>query len=307
MEAWIKEYLDLIGDVTPKLDNIEKAYQIKYPNIPEILYRFRPLSNEIITIDGKNYKKSELELENFENNQIWLSSPFDFNDPYDSKPLFNPDIILKESLNDEKIKKIMFQNAGTEDVNSEEFKEKFKQILKLYQTLFLDITLSLRIGCFTQNNYTNILMWSHYANCHSGYCIEYDMTQIQYENFFSRFMYPVIYSKDIFDLSGHLISALKYSIYKEQPFNNLIAMVLIPLFKAAEWGYEKEWRLIYDAKNLLMKSNLANAPVPKTIYLGTKIDAVHKEKLINIARRKQIGIYEMQMKGNEYSLIKNSL
>ncbi|WP_349393654.1 DUF2971 domain-containing protein, partial [Clostridium perfringens] len=42
----------------------------------------------------------------------------------------------------------------------------------------------------------NILMWSHYSNCHKGFCIEYDFSKLIKSR---ALVLPVIYSKNVPD------------------------------------------------------------------------------------------------------------
>jgi hypothetical protein len=45
-------------------------------------------------------------------------------------------------------------------------------------------------------------MWSHYADHHRGFCIEYDLESLGDSNhFFRKNLYPVLYSADLYDLS----------------------------------------------------------------------------------------------------------
>lgn len=74
-------------------DAVERAKGIKRELFPERLFKYRTFD-----ADGRN-------LEALENNKIWCSSPFGFNDPYDCSLHFAmkklPDIIRRalENLN----------------------------------------------------------------------------------------------------------------------------------------------------------------------------------------------------------------
>ena len=59
-------------------------------------------------------------------------------------------------------------------------------------------------GATVKNN----LMWSHYANSHTGFCIEYDLRKMDKESQFLHALYPIIYSKNHFYLISKLVFIL---------------------------------------------------------------------------------------------------
>lgn len=56
---------------------------------------------------------------------------------------------------------------------------------------------AVRVVCLSEV-YDSMLMWSHYAQNHTGYCIEYDFEE---NDMFYRHLYPVIYTKDRYAVS----------------------------------------------------------------------------------------------------------
>lgn len=80
-------------------------------------------------------------------------------------------------------------------------------------------------------------MWSHYADNHKGFCIEYDVKTILYSDFRSRFLFPVIYSEQVYDATQHLSKSLNHKSF------NSLHLNMAGLIKAVDWSYEKEPKL----------------------------------------------------------------
>lgn len=85
--------------------------------------------------------------------------------------------------------------------------------------------------CFSEVN-DDILMWSHYTQGHTGYCIEFERKE---ENDLGKWEYcaPVVYKTDNQVLSFTL-----------QQLENHETFTKIATSKSPHWGYEREWRLI---------------------------------------------------------------
>lgn len=83
----------------------------------------------------------------------------------------------------------------------------------------------------------NLLMWSHYADSHKGFAIEFDSNN----NFFNR----SLNEKDYFGF-------LQKVIYSENRSNFILSASInfsALLTKGIEWNYESEWRKMDRLKN----------------------------------------------------------
>ena len=65
------------------------------------------------------------------------------------------------------------------------------------------------------------------------------------------------------------------------------------LRKETIWGYEREWRILFNHE-ILLRSTIKigekyflKLPKPSAIYLGKKIAAENKEKIIDICKKKR--------------------
>ncbi len=281
--------------------------------LPSKLYKYRSINAATIKM--------------LEDDSVWLTSPFKFNDPYDSSLSYSEDKIhkalikenfdafikkanLKIWLSEEDIqqlrkaddifaefKKILFVKFPNDKKDLEialEVIEKLSPItsresLSKMNTMLRD---SIKLTCFSERN-NSLLMWSHYADSHKGICIEYDIKGLQENDLRRRLFYPVIYSETLFDSTDYFISK------KQTPFLFLVAS----LYKSKEWAYEEEWRLIL-AHGIWETEGKFRMPMPSAIYLGAKcFEHKNVKKIILIARKKNISLYKMETETNSFNLI----
>lgn len=144
----------------------------------------------------------------------------------------------------------------------------------------------LKVYCLSEKM-NSILMWSHYANNHEGFCIGYDMKELDLK--VQELTMPVIYS-----------NKLAEKINVDNICNNDFLYSL--LSKCEEWEYEQEWRIIDINNFLLNKDDNYLKMKPSELYLGAKTNSKDKETLKEIAKEKQLDVYQMVMSKNEYVL-----
>ena len=99
------------------------------------------------------------------------------------------------------------------------------------------------MACFSES-IESVLMWSHYANSHLGFALEYDFRPTLAKPINNVGLYPVIYDKERMDVSLYMgWSFLQlYGIKASNP--DITAYLKIALHKSSIWEYEQEWRLI---------------------------------------------------------------
>lgn len=95
-----------------------------------------------------------------------------------------------------------------------------------------------RVGCLC-TNYKNSLMWSHYADSHRGFCVEYDF----FEADISTLPFPVVYSNIRPQIPwGEALTRSPENTAKAT--SNLMIGLLT---KDKCWEYENEWRFLMVA------------------------------------------------------------
>ena len=153
-KEWFSDYKEQI-----LLNNVKEAKKVLLDNIDnnQMIYRYSRGLNR--------------DLHNLKNHKLWLSSAFNFNDPYDC--LVTVDCGLKinypQSQRKEAIKAYMRQeveNKKAEALRSSQF-----------------------VACFSEVN-NSFPMWGYYAADHKGMCLGYNLCELikEYQ------CMPIIYS-----------------------------------------------------------------------------------------------------------------
>ncbi|EGR3003269.1 DUF2971 domain-containing protein [Vibrio parahaemolyticus] len=219
------------------------------PEFPETLYKYQ-------SFEGRA-------LENLENMVVFLSPKRLLNDPHElGFQLETYDNFVAKELELAKKREKHFNDRDYVNViqkvlESEQEKEKYAQDLDYFSNA-IDASgiLSLTIDP------TNHLMWTHYANSHSGFCLEFESDFLSGEG---CALYPAEYMSDypilsIAELRDWQYQKIAQSIpnctlvsmhmaYKKH-FNPLrfeLSQLLLTealLAKHESWKYEEEWRYI---------------------------------------------------------------
>ncbi|WP_434771155.1 DUF2971 domain-containing protein [Pseudomonas entomophila] len=290
------------------LDNLE----LKFQNIPKKLFKYR-------TFDAKGNS-----LKNLESSTVWMNSPQNFNDPYDCALTVNfyklsPDT-LKEL--DEFLELVDYPKNERDAIlptliqSGDPFQALVKEMAsrKLIDTtlsnllistleerhdtmvrLFSERTKTLTHVCSFCETPNSILMWAHYAENHTGFCVEYDFTSEGSNSLNTRFLYPVYYSKDLHDHSKHMIDI-------DRSKANPLSIVLPAITKSTEWSYEKEWRLVYS-NGVMKRPQSLKVPKAVRVYAGVKISEEHYQILQEKCRDLDIPIHKMKMSHTIFSVI----
>ena len=232
--------------------------------MPEILYKYRDY--------GNTWHKKLLF-----NAELYFTSADKFNDPYDASLPFDykkeqltpENIFLKHvqmlkkqfpQMSEPEIHTISFehQKAGTlyDKVLQERYSENVnKDINKTFGIVSL--------ACEP----TNLLMWSHYSNCHTGFCVGLD-TKFIFKNF-NPSLHQVMYSDEI---------------PKIDLFEDMIVFFLKLLStKSKHWEYENEYRLI--SRDFVNQSMNITEWGLREVYLGAKMPQAEKFNLIEALKK----------------------
>ena len=136
----------------------------------------------------------------------------------------------------------------------------------------------------------DILMWSHYANAHQGFCLQFS----------NELSVP-----DLKHTRRRIVPlTIKYSRHYPiaDPVSENRDNVVVPLItKAEQWKYEQEWRMINP-------SGPGSYPFPSHcltgVIFGLLMPEKHKEKIRGWCkdRHPDIQFYEARQSDNSYSL-----
>ncbi len=251
--------------------------------LPKVLYKYR---------DWNNLYHKKILTEN----QIFFSSRIGFNDPFDASIPFRydekemtPDNIFKKlyetgkefmpDLSDEELIQKCYeqQNSGIFEKGTY-WKNQYDNFVEKVNNTFGILSLT------TKNS--NLLMWSHYANSHRGFCIGFN-------------------TEKLFKLTRGTIGPVIYD--NKMPF--------VPLFdreiegitkllntKSKEWEYEDEYRMVKSLsanKTFEFEENLI-----EEVILGLNMDDKNKTEVIDIVKQKfpETKLYEATKDLDEFKL-----
>lgn len=270
-------FYPLLRDVSTKLH--EKTGLLKYDKEAQIasdkdtFYKRTPIMN--IGISLFCFKPiTKYLFSNLINNEITVSSPSTFNDPFDCLALKWADITPKS----------IHQKTSFKHFRIACFSQGSK-----YPNTDIDFMKIMINGNNTPYKaYKNILMWSHYADSHKGVCIKYnfspDFVGSNEENYSYKNFKTVQYTNS-------KISIIPPTITEETAF----------LTKLKCWQYEKEIRLLdYDCSyNGLHKSiPLDDKSKIEAIYFGIRCDKKDIKTITDIIKLQYPACNFYQMEEN---------
>lgn len=265
---------------------------MKPKDYPETLYKYRSWSNEY-------HRKIISE------NQLYLASPKDFNDPIDCRIGNNYslldsdekiteyaeiittrhwDKVVQMGLDPNKEKERIINELKT-DLNSVQ-KGDDENTFKMQDKHFGVLSMSAR--------FDSILMWSHYADFHKGFCVGFDETKMRESNLFGKGG-PVTYDNEF---------------PKIDPRNNRTPekSFLQTHYKAKDWNYEEEYRLtkLFFPGEPTQDDRIVTVPNDfiTEVIIGLKTPNEHKDEIMEVCNRKQIPVYQIEQIPFEFKLIK---
>lgn len=290
--------------------------------VPKSLFRFREI--DVRSVDA------------FKNDIIYAVTADKFNDPYDTlvrydlegiekwvNTVMNTETLgqmktwfaqgwdllneVKHILPKEMIDALKVALSSIEDIKDFEgrIEETRKSMISLIETYFPILSETSKrystIACFSES-VDSILMWSHYANSHKGFALEYDFRPTLERPIKNVGLFPVVYSEERFDISDYIAWAFLRILGIQAKMPDMSASIKNALWKSDIWAYEKEWRMIdYTPRDVTDEKASAIHYKPVAIYYGRHMSGDDKKKLHEVAKEKGIMEYEMYL---DYSSLK---
>jgi len=319
---WIAKMVACLASEEANAARVTEAINLKYEYRPKSVFKYR-------SVDDEGHS-----LQNLEKDCVWVCSPTAYNDPYDSSLSISINTLLKSALGDgvkgiienelagqveaAKLSQILdSDNPGlalqelfmVKDGLSEEDQAANRQWLTAQMDKYERLAAeklpeshkeSLKICSFSETP-DSITMWSHYADQHRGFCIEYGVEELPPSDGFVRMLFPVVYSERLFDATRYFQAAIR-----DRNKFNVLFPTLAALYKSPEWSYEKEWRLIIPA-NLVKQAGLLRVPKPKAVDLGSRMTGAKRAEVIAICRRKGIAVFQMSLARDSFCLRSDSI
>lgn len=198
------------------------------------------------------FEKPELRrVETLEQGRIWMSKPAYFNDIYDCRlPItyYESGRFSLESI--KRAAEIMYTSMRVvtrkDYFNDAEFVDEVMRwcrskgvgsSMPRFVRMFSRKVSQIGIQSFTELDYQNPLMWSHYADNHRGFCIQYELNDSAFNRFYNGY-------KTGFANMNYTTMKVEFD-FKEILFMPIETALSYITHKTAHWAYEKELRLVY--------------------------------------------------------------
>lgn len=279
-------------------------------DIPK-LYKYRSFIRDVVnTPSGEQKPKWQHEL--FDG-MISPAPPTVFNDPYDCDLVIEGSFLQEKAARELYIETVEHWRALTEQEKqllrtAEDWKAVLESILQVplsdslaadlmhcVNDSFQKLKSDFRVACFSQVK-DSILMWSHYAKNHTGFCIEYDFSQSPLKDY----LHPVRYLKTRQYVPGTFANT------DGAMANQIIYEATLHKFEG--WSYEKEWRCVFHSQNL--------NPFPfkigrycfdvhnyiTAVYLGAKALEKDCEEICKHYQGTDVKVYKMELQSDCYML-----
>ena len=222
------------------------------------------------------------------NNNLLFSTPTSFNDPFDSYAILNYDF-----------SKITRQDAMIFlkiDISPAKFISNKLNYIKQLENHpeILEWTSKSRdtfhITCFN-NSPLNILMWSHYADHHKGFMLEFKfkksttLTTNGITQVYRSMPMPVFYNDEFPKIKYPFNLDSNYCIQNPEFGSELI--IKRTLSKAKVWSYENEFRMIYTGDNPHKSQKVFGTYEPdslSSVIFGALMSTTHKDAIIEAIR-----------------------
>ena len=260
-----------------------------------MLYKYAPWQEK----DDNNFTRK-----NIESSKLYFSTPDSFNDPFDNAPSYN---ISPESRN-------ALLNIYIQD-NSSNFSDTFineahNMSAPAFNTIFKQSdyyklnNAKRGITCFSKDN-ANILMWSHYANNHSGVCLGFDIDESDEHlvNFFDETKNQKLFPNG----KACRLFPIQYVSFDKRPSidmtNEQESLLKILTCKSDLWQYEQEIRImIHSYDQIIFPQTLCyRADCLKEIICGANMKLKTFIKLLPNANN--ISIFVATLSESDYTLI----
>lgn len=273
---------------------------------------------------------SEMSVEAFENDKVYALTADMFNDPYDMllrfdieavKNMFNsllsnesfyrlkdvlgkgntlPDIVKQnfDQENISQIKNIVLSITNDSEIDSfvSNRRNEVMDMVDLYFPLLATFVnkRTATISCFSET-IKSVTMWSHYADYHKGFVLEYDLRPTLSNGIPNVGIYPVIYDDKRYDGTQYILWEFLRMLGVKLPNPDTLSYIKCALHKSSQWEYEKEWRLIdSNLRDNIISENITWVSLkPTAIYYGTNISSDNKNILHSIAQGKNLKEYNM--------------
>jgi hypothetical protein len=223
-------------------------------------------------------------------NELFFTSPKDFNDPFDYKiphdySLLDTEEKIQECLLKTKFESKSYYTPSDLEIFMIQFEERLRtqrdNVQEQYNPLYFD-AVDKHYGVLSlSERWNSILMWSHYADYHRGYCVGFWEEKLRSNLVLTggRISYPP-------DNCFPRLSPIG------DPLTNLIQESHV---KSKDWEYEEEYRMskVFFPEVPTVRDRIHQFPdkAISEIIVGLNAPEKTQKELTEIAKIKNIPIY----------------
>lgn len=268
---------------------------------------------------------SENAIEAFKEDRLYFSTPENFNDPYDSLFYIDKESFigaiktawhenLEESIRrkytagmPEAAQKLLSERIMAL-MNEPEYQNRFfREIFGTIEELKENVRKNLKIICFSEDHLST-LMWAYYAGNHKGFCLMYEKEALREAKIFDSQNNAVENSVDLLkvdykpvqsDLGPYLYHYIPEKRFLVNGLQNehkkLQHMVRnVMQTKSVDWEKEHEWRILPKTFDIGKANSISYLSIrASAVFLGSQMNIEDKYKLVQIARKKHIAVFEV--------------
>ncbi len=258
-------------------------------DIEAIIDRVRPYSVEYL-YRYKTCGSGEIE-KIFIEHKIRFPNPLNFNDPFDCKPkvifkgthkekrefLISQAKIRNPYLKNKEIKKILVEGSALKKFRNVEY---VNSLFDNYKKLF-------GLYCLSEIS-DDLLMWSHYADAHRGFCLQFKSDNP--DTIFGK-AYKITYQEE-------------YPVVNLLELDNFKSCFDIFATKSNHWEYEKEWRIIKTPQEGGAIWYKFDPELLTGIIFGARMKEIDKNKIKKLSEKypSPISFYQSALNQMEYGL-----
>lgn len=235
----------------------------------------------------KNGVDSVLNIESLAQIKTWLEQGNDF-------PDFIKQLLPKEMLASYRSNLLLIDDFGKIEDRVNEGRNRLISLVKTFFPILAEATKQFTtIACFSER-VESILMWSHYADSHKGFALEYNFRPTLEKPIGNVGLFPVIYEEHRLDISLYVVWAFLFIMGVRIKNPDISSSIKSALVKSEDWAYEREWRMIDSSPRDYSDESPSAIPYkPSAIYYGKNMSIADKQELHKVAREKGIMEYEM--------------
>lgn len=213
----------------------------------------------------KYERLSMLSLQNLKKHSVYFASPTQFNNPYDCKITAKIDDPTDEEI--EELRSHFISDPESpeglrEQLSSIDSAELRTMLVRSVKASVLDEMGKFLTGsgvtCLAERN-DNLLMWSHYASNHSGFCLEF---RTEFDPFRKLRCVKYVESMPRVNLCD---------FYIRNKWRDLMDLYCT---KSSAWEYEREWRVLHKEAGTLYSYE---PDALKAVYFGPEMERQTKE------------------------------